>query len=84
MKQLLLLFRRGPHGANLAREGLDTALAASAFEVPTTLAFDGDGVYLLLSDQDAAGIGEKTLGANFAALPMFEIEDLRVHGPSLA
>lgn len=78
------MFRHAPHGRSSGREGLDAVLAASAFEVPTTVLFEGDGVYLLLKGQDAAGIDAKDVGPAFEALPMFDVEDLQVHAPSLA
>ncbi len=84
MKRLVLLTRRGPYGASAPREALDAALAAAAFELPVTLVFDGDGVLQLLRGQDASALEEKNLGANLEALPMFEVEDLRVTGRSLA
>ena len=84
MRRLLFLFRRAPYGSLASREGLDAVLAGAAFEIPMTLLFDGDGVLLLLKGQDPATIGMKSVGAAFEALPMFDIEDLRVHGPSLA
>lgn len=83
MERLVLLTRRGPYGASAPREALDAALAAAAFELPVTLVFDGDGVWQLLRGQDAARLGEKNLGANLEALPMFEVEDLRVTARSL-
>jgi tRNA 2-thiouridine synthesizing protein C len=83
MRRLLFLMRRPPHGTRHAREALDAILAASAFEVPSSVLFDGDGVFLLLAGQDASGIGEKNLASSLEALPMFDVEDLYVHGPSL-
>lgn len=84
MRQLLFLFRRTPYGSLASREGLDAVLAGAAFEIPMTLLFDGDGVQLLVQGQDAQAIGAKNVGAAFEALPMFDVEDLYVHGPSLA
>lgn len=84
MRHLLFLFRRTPYGSLASREGLDAVLAGAAFEIPMTLLFDGDGVQLLVKGQDTDAMGAKNVGAAFEALPMFEVEDLRVHGPSLA
>ncbi|MEE4381557.1 MAG: sulfurtransferase complex subunit TusC [Pseudomonadales bacterium] len=82
--RLLFLARRPPYGTGLAREALDAVLAASAFELPVTVIFDGDGVWQLVRDQDPTGIEEKCHGAQLEALPLFDVEDLRVHAPSLA
>ena len=83
MERLVLLTRRGPYGASAPREALDAALAAAAFELPVTVVFDGDGVQQLLRAQDPAMLEEKNLGANLEALPMFDVEDLRVTARSL-
>jgi tRNA 2-thiouridine synthesizing protein C len=82
-RRLLFHYRGAPYQGSLAREALDAALAASAFDLPITLLFEGDGVWQLVTGQDSSGIGEKRHGGLIEALPMFEIEDLRVHGPSL-
>ena len=78
MERLVLLTRRGPYGSTAPREALDAALAAAAFEVPVTIVFDGDGVWQLHRRQTPTQLGEKNLGANLEALPLFEVEDLRV------
>ncbi len=41
--RLVVLTRKAPYGSAAPREALDTVLAAAAFDVPTTLVFDGDG-----------------------------------------
>lgn len=82
-RRLLFLIRRAPYGAAFGREALDAILAASAFEVPTDVVFDGDGIWQLLKDQDGGAIGEKDTGANWEALPMFDVESLHVHRSTL-
>jgi tRNA 2-thiouridine synthesizing protein C len=84
VKRLLVLVRRAPHGAAFGREALDAILATAAFDVPLTVLFDGDGVFQLLAGQDGAAIGEKNTGANWEALPMFDVEDLHASAAALA
>ena len=76
--RLVVLTRKAPYGSAAPREALDTVLAAAAFDVPTTLVFDGDGAWQLVRAQRAQAISAKNLGANLEALPMFEVEDLRM------
>jgi tRNA 2-thiouridine synthesizing protein C len=84
MDRIVLLDRCGPYGTSAPREALDTALAAAAFELPLTVVFDGDGVWQLVRGQRPGALGEKNLGANLEALPLFDVEDLRVTARSLA
>jgi tRNA 2-thiouridine synthesizing protein C len=51
MANILVLFRHGAHDRGRARDGLDAALAALAFEHELDVLFVGDGVSLL---RDAA------------------------------
>ena len=78
MDRLVLLTRGAPYGGAGAREAIDTALAAAAFDLPVTVVFDGDGVWQLVTGQQPGAIEEKNVGANLEALPMFDVEDLRV------
>ena len=78
MERLVLLTRHAPYGGAGPREAIDTALAAAAFDLPVTVVFDGDGVWQLVRDQAPGAIEEKNVGANLEALPLFDVEDLRV------
>ena len=78
MASLLISVRHAPYGTSLARAGVDTALAAAAFEQPVTLLFQGAGVLNLLPAQDAAAIGAKDMARLLASLPLYDIETLYV------
>lgn len=67
-RRLLFVFRHGPHGSGSAREGLDAALAAIAFEHRVSALFLGDGVLVLKRDQDTADAGVKDYAQGFRAL----------------
>ncbi|MFZ2289390.1 MAG: sulfurtransferase complex subunit TusC [Halopseudomonas yangmingensis] len=83
MKSLLIISRQPP-SQHAAREALDVALAAAAFDVPVGLLFMDDGVLQLRQGQDAPAIGLKSLAANLQALPVFGVEDIMVCDHSLA
>ena len=75
-KRLLVIVRRPPYGDSLARSGIDTALAAAAFDMPVSLLFAGDGVLQLMPDQDSGAIGRRNLGRLLASLPLYEIDSV--------
>ncbi len=83
-KKLLFISRSPPYGATRARALLDMALAASIYEQDIELLFLGDGVYQLLTGQDAAGIHMKTLGKALTALAHYGIEKPGVEAAALA
>ena len=83
MTHLLFHLRKPPHGSNAGEEALEAILAASVFEPTLTVLFEGDGVLQLLAEQQANALGARDLAANWTALPVYEVEDLRVHEPSL-
>lgn len=80
---LLFLFRQPP-AASLAKEGLDAALAAAAFEQPVQLVFLGDGVWQLQAHMALATLQVPALDKQLDALPLYDIEALYVHRPSVS
>jgi len=67
-RPVLLIFRRPPHGSVFAAEGFRLAQALLAFEVPVRLAFEGDGVYVLMKGQGGKlGLGD--LAGAFSQMP---------------
>lgn len=80
----LLVFRQPPYSNSLSRSGLDTALAAGAFEQPVTLLFLSDGILQLLPQQDSTGIGKRNHGKVLASLPLYDIETLWVDAGALS
>lgn len=75
-RSLLIISRQAPWNGTGAREALDLALAAGAFDLPVGLLFLDDGVLQLAADQRAASVQQKDLSANLQALPMFGVEAL--------
>lgn len=84
MAHLLFHLRTPPHGHPAGEEALEAILATSVFEPPLTVLFEGDGVFQLVRSQEVHALGCRDLAANWSALPVYEVTDLRVHGPSLA
>jgi len=83
-KSLLLISRQSPWSGPGAREALDIVLAGGAFDLPIGLLFLDDGVFQLLTGQDARTVQQKDLSANLQALPMFGVEELFVCADSAA
>lgn len=75
-RSLLIISRQAPWAGTSAREALDLALAAGAFDLPIALLFLDDGVLQLLSRQSSTLLQQKDLGANLQALPLFGVENL--------
>lgn len=77
-KKILIINRRAPYGRSNARDSLDVALTCGVFELPVSVLFADDGVFQLIGDHQAKGIGQKNLSATLAALPMYDIDQLYV------
>ncbi|MEX2487905.1 MAG: sulfurtransferase complex subunit TusC [Pseudomonadales bacterium] len=75
MKRILFVQSRAPYGTLSGQEGLDALLMGSAF-VECALLFLGDGIYQLLSNQDAAALGLKDYSVSFGALKDYGVQNL--------
>ncbi len=82
-KSFLIVCRRAPYGSSYAREALDAALAAAAFDQSVAMLFLGDGVAQLLAAQHGERIGQKTHDKQLSALPLYDIETLYVDAEAL-
>jgi len=74
MKSLLIVSRSAPWAGSRAREALEIALSAAAFELPVALLFMDDGLFQLVAAQQPSNLQQKDLSANLKALPLFGIE----------
>ena len=84
MKKVMLVMRRAPYGSVYTAEGLRSVMGVAVFEMDVSLSFVGDGVYVLLRNQDPSGLDMKPLGEAFAGLGDFGVQRYYVHAPSLA
>ena len=76
-RPVLLIFRWPPHGSVFAAEGFRLAEALLAFEVPLRLAFEGDGVYVLMKGQGGRlGLGD--LAGAFSHMPEHGLKEFLV------
>jgi len=82
-KIVTVIITHAPYQGTLARSGLDTALAAAAFEQPVQLIFSGHGIYSLL-EQDTETAGTRSISKLIASLPLYDIEPLHVEAAALA
>lgn len=82
-KKILFILQRAPYGTSAAREALDAALAAAAFEQDVQLLFAGDGVWQLLPDQQPDAIHSKGIGKMLQALDYYDINQTFVDSVSL-
>ncbi len=83
-KKFLFISRAAPYGNNRAQLCLDAAFASAVFEQDVSYLLMDDGVYQLLSDQNAENIHSKSLGNMLETLDLYGIEKVYVHQDSLA
>ncbi len=82
-RRLLFVMRHAPYGTHVAREALDALLASAVFGQDVGALFINDGVFQLMPNQAPGALPQKNLAANLAALPLYDVERLYVHTPSL-
>lgn len=82
-RSMLIICKYAPWSTISVRETLDLALAGGAFELPISLLFLEDGVFQLVTNQQAKTIQQKDISANLQALPLFGIEEILVAEQSL-
>ena len=78
-----VLMRRAPYGTVYAAEGLRSLLGIGVFELDVSVVFVDDGVYVLVDNQDPAGLDMKPLDQAFSSLPEFGVDKFYVHSDSL-
>ena len=82
-KTVLFILQRAPYGNSATREALDAALAAAAFEQNVQILFTGDGIWNLLTEQDAGSINSKDTSKMLQALDYYDISEVFVDDISL-
>ena len=72
----LFILSTPPHGSAVAQETLDVILMYSAFGVPVTLLFIGDGIFQLKKNQSTAPLQLKNFSAIFRAMKDYDIDNV--------
>jgi len=83
IKKFMYVNRKAPYGTIYAWESLEVVLIGAAFEQDVSLAFVGDGVFQLTTNQDTGGIGMKNFSPTYAALGDYEVTKIYVEKESL-
>ena len=82
-QHILVVCRSAPYGSSLAREALETALAAGAMGAQITMLFLDEGVWQLVDQHKPEAIGRKNHGAMLSALPIYDIDEILIDQASL-
>jgi tRNA 2-thiouridine synthesizing protein C len=82
-KSVLFVFMSSPQHGTCARDGIDALLAYAAFEQPAGVLFMDEGVWQLLPAQMPELAGRKSVAKSLAALPMYDVNEVFVHRPSV-
>jgi len=83
-KHILIVNQSAPYSSSNAKESLDIALAAGAFEQSVAILFTGDGCYQLLPDQSPEKMHSKNISQMLKVLPIYGIDKLFVDEQSLS
>lgn len=83
-KKLLFIFRQTPHGGAIAQEALDVLLMASTYRKEINLVFLDDGVFQLTKQQDTSKIALKNFTSAYAALTLYDINQIHIAADALA
>ncbi len=76
--------RQPPFQGSRIRESMDMIMTVAAFDQCVKILFLDDGVFLLKSNQNPDNPDLKTSTPLFAALELYDVEELWVEGESLA
>jgi tRNA 2-thiouridine synthesizing protein C len=79
----LWIFRQSPYQGALAKDGLEAALAAGAFEQNLAILYESDGVWQLVQEQSAQLIERKSHYKMTQALTLFGVDALFVRQSAL-
>lgn len=82
-KLTAILNTKAPYSNNAGKDALDIALIFGSFEQPTSLFFQGDGVWQLMQGQNGAIISVKDYLKTFAAFEFYDLENIYICQESL-
>ena len=82
-KLTAILNSKAPYSNTAGKDALDIALIFGSFEQPTSLFFQGDGVWQLIKEQNGALISVKDYLKTFAAFEFYDLENIYICQESL-
>ena len=82
-KKIAIVNTKAPFARAEAKEALDVALIFGSYEQPTSLFFQGDGVYQLVNNQQPELINAKDFLKTFSAFEFYDLENIYVCQASL-
>ena len=82
-KLTAILNSKAPYSNTAGKDALDIALIFGSFEQPTSLFFQGDGVWQLIQQQNGSIISVKDYLKTFAAFEFYELENIYICQESL-
>lgn len=82
-KTITFISRATPYGQGQAKACLDMVLSAAVFDQKINFIFMDDGIWQLKRGQTPSAIDAKDLSAAFAALPLYEVNELYVDASSM-
>jgi len=82
-KLTAILNSKAPYSNMAGKDALDIALIFGSFEQPTSLFFQGDGVWQLIQEQNGTIISVKDYLKTFAAFEFYDLENIYVCQESL-
>ena len=82
-KTISFISRSTPYGQDQAKACLDMVLSAAVFDQKINFIFMDDGVWQLKRGQTPSTIDAKDLSATFAALALYDVNELYVEASSM-
>ncbi|MBL4823467.1 MAG: sulfurtransferase complex subunit TusC [Colwellia sp.] len=83
-KLTAILNAKAPYSNAAGKDALDIALIFGSFEQPTSIFFQGDGVWQLIQGQNGVIISVKDYLKTFAAFEFYDIENIYICQESLS
>lgn len=81
--RLLVINTKAPYAGQSGQESLDFVMAMANFGIETSVVFVNDGVFQLLTDQNAKNIQRKHYVKGFKSLTFYDVDNIFVCKTSL-
>ncbi|MBC3767753.1 sulfurtransferase complex subunit TusC [Neptunicella marina] len=80
---IAIISSSAPYSSAKAQDALELCMVHGTYGQQCALFIQGDGVFQLLSGQDATQTGRKAFHKTFAALPFYDVDDVFICAESL-